>query len=276
MTWAALRILPSNNETGSRDAIVAALFASGVQAVVEDGSALVTHVPTSDLDHIQSALRGADAGATVTLDIVADLDWSIAWRSSVTAHRVGDLTIAPPWRADSLDPAKTIVIDPGMAFGTGDHASTRGVLQLLLKMRCADAVVADLGAGSAVLSIAAAKLGARSVYAIEIDADAIGNAEDNVRVNQVAERVHVLEGDAAALLTLVAPVDIVLANIISSVLEGLLPTIGASLAPGGRAILSGLLLSERTAFGEVLDARGWRTIDECSEGDWWTVAIAKN
>jgi ribosomal protein L11 methyltransferase len=275
LSWSSLRIQPSS-DAASRDAIVAALFANGVQAIVEDGAAIVTHIPTDDLDAVCSAVRLADERAGITDAVIVDQDWTVAWRANVKTHRVGALTVAPPWLAESLDPKTTIVIDPGMAFGTGDHESTRGVLGILpLVLRDGNLAVADLGAGSAVLSIAAAKLGAAKVYAIELDPDAIGNAEENVRANGVADRVHVLEGDAASLLALVAPVDVVLANIISSVLRDLLPVIEASLTPGGSAILSGLLESEREAFSAELNARGWRKLIECVEGDWWTVAIAK-
>jgi len=275
VTWSALRILPSDQEK-SRDAIVAALFTCGAQAVVDDGPEVVTHFPSdADLDAIRSAVRRADSGASLTVAPIADQDWSVAWRSGMRVHRVGALSIAPPWLAASLDPTKTIVIDPGMAFGTGDHASTRGVLRLLPQMLHAGDTVADLGAGSAVLGIAAAKLGARRVYAIEMDGDAIENAEGNVRANGVHDCVHILEGDAASLLPIVAPVQLVLANIISSVLAELLETIETSLSAGGRAILSGLLMTERDAFSTLLTSHNWQILDECNEGDWWTVAIAK-
>jgi ribosomal protein L11 methyltransferase len=275
VSWSALRILPSDQEK-SRDAIVAALFASGAQAVVEDGLEIVTHFPGStDLESVRSAVRSADVRAALSVAPVADEDWSVAWRSHVGVHKAGSLIVAPPWLAAPLDPAHTIVIDPGMAFGTGDHASTRGVLRLLPNVLRSGDIVADLGAGSAVLSIAAAKLGARRVYAIEMDPDAISNAEGNVRANGVAECVHVIEGDASALLPVVAPVQVVLANIISSGLGVLLAPIVTSLAPGGRAILSGLLASERDTFSELLTARSCRILDEVIEDDWWTVAIAK-
>jgi len=277
VSWTAVRILPGQSTRESRDAIVAALFAQGAQAVVEDGAALVTHFPEgSDLDRVDAAVRAADPGASVTHARVADADWRVAWRDQVTAHRVGALTVAPPWLARSLDPAHTIVIDPGMAFGTGDHASTRGVLRLLPGALRGGAAVADVGSGSAVLAIAAAKLGARRAYAIESDPDAITNAVANVCANGVEDRVHVLEGDALAMLPLVAPVQLVLANIISSVLIELLPVIEVSLAEGGRAILSGLLVSERAAWQSLLAGRHWRILEECHEGDWWTVAIAKS
>lgn len=163
-----------------------------------------------------------------------------------------------------------------MAFGTGDHESTRGVLRLLHSIMQRGDVVADLGSGSAVLAIAAAKLGALRVYAIESDPDSIGNATANVRTNNVVDRVHLLEGDAFALLPLVAPIQVVLANIISSVLRALLPIIKDSLSDGGRVILSGLLLSERAEWRVFLEEQAWRILEESSEGDWWTVAIRKN
>lgn len=274
MSWSAVRILPGENAAG-RGAIVAALFARGAQAIVEDGPAIVTHFrATTDLSQVRSAVLAADPTATISEAPIADEDWSVAWRSRVQAHDSGTFTVAPPWLADGFDPQSTIVIDPGMAFGTGDHSSTRGVLRLLPRMIQRGDVVADLGAGSAVLSIAAAKLGAARVYAIELDADAFGNATANVRINDVAELVHLIEGDAFALLPLVAPVQLILANIISSVLVELLPIMKASLTRDGRAILSGVLASEKGAFSRALEANNWRILDEWSEDDWWTVATA--
>jgi ribosomal protein L11 methyltransferase len=274
VTWSAVRVVPGHSE--GRDAIVAALFARGAQAVVEDGAAFLTHFSAAtDLAGVRAAVYAADPGATITDTPLADENWSVTWRSRLSAHEVGGLTVAPPWLAASLDPERSVVIEPAMAFGTGDHATTRGVIRMLSRALQHGDVVADLGAGSAVLAIAAAKLGARRVYAIERDPDAIGNASDNVHANGVAQRVHVLEGDAFALLPLVAPVNLVLANIVSSVLSALLPVIEASLTADGHAILSGLLLSERSAFSALLSARQWQILDECEEDEWWTVTIAK-
>ena len=160
-----------------------------------------------------------------------------------------------------------------MAFGTGEHATTRGVVRLMQLIESIPGVVADLGAGSAVLSICAAKLGARRVVAIELDHDAIGNAEENIRVNGVAAEVTVLEGDAMTLLPLVAPVGLILANIISSVLLDLLPVIRDSLSPGGNAILSGILLEEREKMVAAVTAAGWGIVSEDTEEGWWSVLI---
>jgi ribosomal protein L11 methyltransferase len=268
--WIAVRVDPGS----AREEALAALFASGAQGVHEDGRVLVTHYPPgTDVDRVRGAGLTVAPGADIAIAPADDTDWSMAWKSKLGAHRLRTLVVAPPWLADEQgDVERTIVIDPGMAFGTGEHATTRGVIRLMHDVVRPGDLVADLGAGSAVLSIAAAKLGARRAIAIELDADAIGNAEENVARNRVAEIVGVIEGDAASLLPLVAPVDVVLANIISSVLLELMPVIAGALAAGGRIILSGILLEERETMLAALDEAGWRVLDEDHEDVWWSVA----
>lgn len=269
--WQAVRVRPS----GEREPVAAALFAAGSQGVHDDGPALVTHFPPGvDLVPVRAAVLAADAAATIDVSDAPDVDWTEAWKHGVGVQRVGRLTVAPPWLAGGHDPATTIVIDPGMAFGTGEHQTTRRVLELMQQVVRAGDTVADLGAGSAVLSIAAVKLGAARAIAIEMDHDAIENAEENVVRNGVSERVTVIEGDAGLLLPLVAPVRVILANIISSVLVELLPGIHAALAEGGQAILSGILVDEREHMLDVL-SHDWRVEEEAREGQWWSVAIAR-
>ena len=193
----------------------------------------------------------------------------------MSTHSVGALRIAPPWLAHDLDAANTVVVDPGMAFGTGDHPTTRSVARLMQRFPLADARVADLGAGSAVLSIAAAKLGARTVTAVELDPDAIGNAIENVERNGVAHIVHVVEGDALLLLPLLAPVDVVLANIVSGVHAELLPVIAGALSDGGRAVLSGILREERQMVSGWLADSSWSIDDEDVEDIWWSATISR-
>lgn len=168
-----------------------------------------------------------------------------------------------------------MVIDPAMAFGTGEHPTTRGVVRLMTPVVAAGDAVADLGAGSAVLAIAAVKLGAGRAFAIERDGDAIANAEENVARNGVTGLVVVLEGDAAILLSLVAPVQLILANIISSVLIELLPQLPPALADGGAVILSGILVEERDAMLEELRAEGWAVVAEDVEAGWWSVRVSR-
>ncbi len=125
------------------------------------------------------------------------------------------------------------------------------------------------------LAIAAVKLGAARAFAIEHDADSIPNAEENVDRNAVTEQVAVLEGDAVVLLPLVAPVRVILANIISSVLLELLPSLPAALAPDGEIILSGILLEERATMLAALATQGWRVVAEDAEDVWWSVRAVR-
>jgi ribosomal protein L11 methyltransferase len=259
-----------------REAALAALFDAGAQGVHEDGAALITHFPPeADIEDVSTAVRDADPDADITIGRAADTDWSEAWKALLSTQAVGTLHIAPPWLAADLDPRTTVVVDPGMAFGTGDHPTTRAVARLMQRITIKGARVADLGAGSAVLSIAAAKLGARTVTAVELDPDAIGNAMENVERNGVTDVVHVVEGDALLLLPLIAPVDVILANIVSSVHVVLLPVMAASLAPAGSAILSGILADERAMIADRLTESGWRIDDEDTEDIWWSATISR-
>lgn len=270
--WLSVRVVPGDN----RESALAALFAAGAQGVHEDGVALVTHFPPEfDIESVTVAVRDADPSADVVVARAADTDWSEAWKALLSTRVVGSLSIAPPWLAADLDPIRTIVVDPGMAFGTGDHPTTRSVVRLMQQLNLRDARVADLGAGSAVLSIAAAKLGARTVTAVELDPDAIGNATENVERNDVVDIVHVVEGDAILLLPLIAPVDVILANIVSSVHLELLPVMATALSPDGRAVLSGILTEERPMMLDHLTSSEWNVEDDDVEDIWWSTTISR-
>ena len=277
VSWTSVRVRPTPASDEARRACLAALFAVGAQGVHEDGAALVTHFPPgTDLVVVHRALTVADDTVVIETAAVPNIDWSEAWKEQIVAHTLGTLTITPPWLAEGYDAATTIVIEPGMAFGTGDHPTTRGVVRLLPAVLRVGDIVADLGAGSAVLAIAAAKLGAARVYAIELDGEAIPDAEANVMRNGVADRVHVFEADAASMLPMVAPVRVVLANIISSVLLELLFIIGESLTSDGAAILSGILRDEREMMVSALTSTGWRIVAEDVEGIWWSASIVRD
>lgn len=273
MSWLSVRVHAPSDD---REAVVALLFEMGSQGVQEDGDAVVTHFPPSvEPEVLRQRLRRVSPNAIVELTDTPDVDWSEHWRDQIRSHDTGRFVIAPPWLVRPEDEVRTIVIEPGMAFGTGDHQSTRGALRLMPDVIRPGDFVADLGAGSAVLAIAAARLGAARVIAIEMDPDAIGNAEENVARNGVAECVTVMEGDAEVLLPLVAPVRVALVNIISSVIIRLLPTIERALSPNGAMILAGILASERDALAEVLQEQGWLVVAETVEGEWWSASARR-
>jgi ribosomal protein L11 methyltransferase len=269
--WITVRVHPGSH----RDLVIAALFDAGAQGVQEVGDTLITQVASQgDADALVRAAIDASPDARAETEPLVYVDWTEQWKRGIHAQTLGALTVAPPWLAEGLDAARTIIIEPAMAFGTGEHATTRGVIRLLQNVIMPGDRVADLGAGSAVLAIAAAKLGASYVAAIELDHDAIENAEENVVRNGVADRVTVIEGDAGMLLALVAPVRVITANIISSVLIELLPSMSLALAEDGRAILSGILYSEREDMVRTFVDSGWRVEAEDHEEIWWSATIA--
>jgi ribosomal protein L11 methyltransferase len=268
VTYTRLAITPS--DAARRDAVSAALFAAGAEGLLEDGAQFITMLTTDALAQgAERAVRAVDSSAQVSREDYEPGDWMDAWRRGVTAHRVGRLVVAPPWEAASYDAATTVVIDPGMGFGTGEHETTRLSLSLMQGVVHPGDFVADVGSGSAVLAIAAAKLGATRAAAIEIDPLAIANAGENVVRNGAGERVSVIEGDAAVLLPLLAPVRVVVANIIATVLLDLLPVIDRALQERGDVIVGGVLRTERDGFVRDLAHRRWRVVREEGEGDWW-------
>lgn len=268
--WTEVRVW-----TTRRADVIEALFAVGAEGIEERDTEIVTHIRHLDRAQAEHAVKAADATAELEFRATPNVDWSAEWRSRLTAHRVGRLVVTPPWLADQFSEAERIVIDPGMAFGTGDHETTRGVMQLMQSVVKSGDVVADLGAGSAVLTIAAAKLGARRAIAIELDPDSIGNAEENVERNGVSDRCSVLQGDAAALLPLVAPVRVVLANILANAVIELLPTIAGVLPNEGQAIVSGILVSEHESVERAAAAAGFRVTDSVADGLWWSATLAR-
>ena len=266
MTWHMLRV-----RTARAPEVSAALFEAGALALQEEAGLVTTHFPTeADARDVAGRIAQLDPAAQLEIAATPATDYS-RWRASVGAWQVGAITVAPPWLAAGLDPARAVIIDPAMAFGTGEHATTRGALALLQRVLRPGDTVADLGTGSGVLAISAAKLGAKRVTGVEHEADAIGNAQANVEANGVADRVTVIEGDAGTLLPLLAPVRLVLANIASLALLQLMPIIAAALTPDGRAVISGILEAESRRFRAHLD--GWRITGELVEDDWWTAAI---
>ena len=268
--WMTLRIAPGSR----KEAVLTAIFDSGVQAVQEVEGGLTTSVQGVQVaNDLRAAILDASSDASVDIAPLPNVDWTAEWKKSVRAHDLGALTVCPPWLADGKDPKRTIVIDPEMAFGTGEHQTTRGVLRLMQGVIRSGDRVADLGAGSAVLAIGAVKLGASWVAAIELDHDAIANAEQNILRNGVAERVKVIEGDAGLLLPLVAPVRVITANIQTTVLKPMLPTMADALTSDGEAILSGILTTERDEMLAALAEQGWTAGREDTEEAWWSVRV---
>ena len=206
-----------------------------------------------------------------------DRDWLAPWRATMVPTPVTPtLTVAPPGAGGGR--GRTVVIRPGQGFGTGSHPTT----QALLRWLEADPGrrVLDVGCGSGVLGIAALLLGAGFAVGLDIDRDAIANAEENRRLNGVGTRLRLVEGTLNALAA-GARFDRVLANLDRRALEQLAGDLVERCAPGGRLGVAGLLLAERTPFLRALDGLPVELVDERAEEDegagdtWWSAWIAR-
>lgn len=192
-------------------------------------------------------------------------DWAIEWRRGFSAQRIGRrLLLRPSWEAVQSNPDDVVLtIDPENAFGSGDHETTRLVLQLLDQHVTGDERVLDVGCGSGVLSIAALLLGAASAVAVDIDEEACVVARRNAEINGVAS---CLEASSRDVGDIDGAYDIVLANIETRVLLHMSDSLRARIASGGFLVLSGILRGERD---ELLAAYAPLRLEECvEEGEW--------
>jgi ribosomal protein L11 methyltransferase len=206
---------------------------------------------------------------TPTARELDEADWANAWKEHFQVHRVGQrLIIRPTWREFEPGPDDLVIaLDPGMAFGTGLHPSTRLCLQALERLVRPGDRVLDVGTGSGILAIAAARLGASLVRAVDLDGIAIEAAHANVAANDLRAVVQVRHGDAADLPEQ-GTFDVVVANIIARVIIDSAPSLAGQLRPGGRLIASGILLERHAEVANALATRGLAVDETLSEADW--------
>ena len=220
-----------------------------------------------DLWHLQ-AFHGDLVGELET-QWVAEEDWANAWKQFYTVLHVGErLVIKPRWQDYDPKPGEIVVaLDPGMAFGTGTHPTTQLCLEALEKLPLEGEEVLDVGTGSGILAIAAAKLGAARVVAIDTDPVAVAAARDNVAQAGLAESINVMKSTLP--LSDPAPTyDVVLANITAQTLITLAPALRAIVAPHGRLLACGIIDQKANEALAAFDAVGLALIDRRETSDW--------
>ena len=260
--------------------LVEPLLGLGARGVQEIEGRLITYVPPpadpeAFVRRAQDMLREATGldHVTLTWRWQEHQDWSVLWRQGLGPRTITDrLVVTPSW-CDAKAPKGVVVvtIDPGMAFGTAEHETTRGALRLMDRALSPGERLLDAGCGSAILAISAARLGANHVLAVDMDPYACEAARENAVVNGVTWSVRVEEADVTpAWLYGREPFDGILANIQARVLVPLLESFAGALKSGGWLILSGITEEEWLYVSRSAALLGFGLEDVDEEGEWRT------
>ncbi|WP_003542316.1 50S ribosomal protein L11 methyltransferase [Desulfotomaculum nigrificans] len=199
---------------------------------------------------------------------VAEEDWATAWMKYYKPVEIGRrLAVKPSWE-DYTPPEGRLVLelDPGMAFGCGNHPTTTMCMEFLEEIIKGGETAVDVGTGTGILAITAAKLGAAKVIAVDLDEVAVQVARENVQRNQVQGQVEVLQGNLLDKVT--QPVDLVIANIIAKVIIILAPDVRKILKPGGYFIASGIIRFRAEEVREKLQEAGFKVLERKEDGEW--------
>ncbi len=203
--------------------------------------------------------------------LVHEEDWANSWKKYYKTMKVGDrIVIKPLWEEYHARPGELVVeMDPGMAFGTGTHETTRLCVELLQEYIKGGETVIDVGTGSGILAITAARLGAEKVLAIDLDPVAVASARINVGYNDLRQ-ITVKEGNL--LDEAERGADVIIANIIADVIIGMAPDLKRLMKPGGIFIGSGIISFREEAVQEALEASGFTVLALRDENDWRAIA----
>jgi ribosomal protein L11 methyltransferase len=199
--------------------------------------------------------------------LLSEEDWAHAWKEHYGILRVSArIVVVPAWRRFRPRQGEVALrLDPGMAFGTGLHPTTQICLRALERHLQPSMRVLDLGTGSGILAIAAARLGCGPILAVDKDPVAVRAARENLRRNRQAARVEVREG---TLQVGMGPFDMILANLLAPVLQEMAGLLAGALAPGGLLIASGVLAEQAQEVAAALRAAGLRILEQPQQGDW--------
>jgi len=266
-----------------RDMLIRMLAQNGCLGVIEDKDSLIAYFPaTNDVDNIfselavqKALLEKVDREHELTFDynLIPDQDWNESWKKGFTALDVGEhFTVLPPWehkRSGRIN----LIIDPGMAFGTGHHETTRSCLVLMERYdgKTEKGRFLDLGAGTGLLAIAASKLGYGQVVAVDTDPLAIEAARKNFELNHVVN-IELREG---SIIEASGTFDCIVANIISSVLILLVHEISSRLKPSGIVIVSGILADQADEVIRAYEQTGLKFIESFPDDKWVSLVLRK-
>lgn len=229
--------------------------------------------PAETIALLEARLDEAGIARTIDTEGVEQEDWQNGWRKYYHPMEIGKrLAVVPSWQQYDTDRVK-LVLDPGLAFGTGGHETTNLCLEALDERIAGGERVLDIGTGSGILAIAALKLGAATAEGVDIDPVAVRTAGENAALNGVADKLTVLVGDLSDQAT--GRYDVVLANIVANAIMSLAPAVPALMQDDGVFIASGIIDTRKDEVVATLQAAGLRVVKVVEKRGWECIHCVK-
>lgn len=230
--------------------------------------------PVEIVNCLKTAANENEISIDIKNETVYEKDWSEGWKKYFKPIKITDrITIKPEWEnyVNKKNDEVVIEINPGMAFGTGTHETTAMCIELLEQYVDENTDVLDVGCGSGILSIAAAKLGAKSITGIDIDKTVVEVAKKNVDINGLSNKVHIISGDLTKNIT--RKVDIVVANIMAEIIISMSKDIHNNLKGRKIFIVSGILIEKQKTVIDSLRENGFKILKLLKKGEWMAAAV---
>lgn len=225
---------------------------------------------------IESRLKDAGIRYEMTVTERSSSEWENSWKKYYHTLKIGKVVIRPEWEDYSPEPGETVIsMDPGMAFGTGTHETTRLVLEMLQRYMTPGVRMLDIGTGSGILSICASKLGASECRAYDLDPDAVRIAAENCVKNGVSNVKTGVSDLLASADYVPGGYSLVTANIVADIILRMLPGLGRFMAAGAVCILSGIIDRAEPEVLACLKENGFEVRERRTDGDWVCLAVAQ-
>jgi len=231
--------------------------------------------PAEAVSFLRERLEAESIPHSLSTGGIKEEDWAFGWKKYYHPLRVGEhIVICPSWESCSLEPGDVMMrLDPGMAFGTGTHETTRLCLAMLEKYVTSGCRMLDIGCGSGVLSIGAVLLGASQAVGVDIDATAVRVAAENAAMNRVEEKTRYLCGDLTDKVT--GTYQVVCANIVADVIIRLAPQVGAFMDGNAVLLVSGIIDSRQEEVAQALEREGFSILESAEEKGWCAMAVRR-
>src|SRR5208337_3505460 len=267
----------------SRDALMHRISAAGCLGVIEHETSIVAYFPdvlgiSRIIDELALCGKiledaGLEHGISFDYVYISERDWNESWKKKFEPIDAGEcFSILPP-RENRKEGRINLIIDPGMAFGTGHHETTRTCLMLLERFaqNCTKGRFLDVGTGTGILAIAASMLGFSHVVALDTDPLAINASQRNIKLNNI-ENIVIREGTVANAF---GTFDFIAANLLSDILINIAPDLAPCLDPAGIALMSGMLSGQEDDVIEAMVKQGLKLSEKYFDGRWVSVAMTR-